>query len=118
MASSLIPPRLMLSLIVPGNEPPSFNRGQPRAVGDIAQIRDYLLQRSPVGADNVRRAILTTLTQLSDFPFTGRDRPEFGLRSIGVSQYSLTVYHRVDDDHVEIVHVRDDRRKPLTPSDV
>jgi plasmid stabilization system protein ParE len=90
----------------------------PRAYDDLATIRDYLIERSPQGADNVRRAINVTLAQLAEFPFTGRERPELGVRSIGVARYSYTIYHRVHDQHVEIVHVRDDRRKPLEPGDL
>lgn len=90
----------------------------PRAYDDLARIRDFMVARSPQGADNVRLAINATLEQLRDFPMTGRDRPELGVRSIGVARYSYTIYHRVLDDRVEIVHVRDDRRRPLEPGDV
>ena len=90
----------------------------PRAFDDLVRIRDYLIARSPQGADNVRAAINTTLEQLQNFPLTGRDRPDLGVRSLGVARYSYTIYHRVHDDHVEVVHVRDDRRKPLAPGDV
>jgi plasmid stabilization system protein ParE len=90
----------------------------PRAFDDLAQIRDYLIARSPQGADNVRRAIYATLEQLQHFPMTGRERPELGVRAIGVARYAYTIYHRVHDAHVEIVHVRDDRRIALEPGDV
>ncbi len=90
----------------------------PRAFDDLTQIRDYLIVRSPRGADNVRAAINATLEQLQDFPMTGRDRPTLGVRSISVARYSYTIYHRVHEAHVEVVHVRDDRRKPLAPGDV
>ena len=56
----------------------------PRAFGDLTHIRDYLIERSPTGADNVRQAINTTLDPLSDQPGLGRDRPELGVRSVGV----------------------------------
>ena len=29
-----------------------------------------------------------------------------------------TIYHRLNDERIEIVHVRDDRRKPLAPDDI
>jgi toxin ParE1/3/4 len=90
----------------------------PRAFDDIKSIRDYLIEHSPQGAENVRRAINATLAQLSEFPFTGRDRPELGVRSVGVARYPYTIYHRVDETEVEIVHVRDDRRRPPAAADV
>ena len=90
----------------------------PRAFGDLTHIRDYLIERSPTGADNVRQAINTTLDHLSDHPGLGRDRPELGVRSVGVPRYSYTIYYRIAETHIEIVHVRDDRRKPLAPGDL
>ena len=32
-----------------------------RALADLERIRDYLMERSPTGADNVRQAIVATL---------------------------------------------------------
>ena len=64
----------------------------PRAFGDLTHIRDDLIERSPTGADNVRQAINTTLDPLSDHPGLGRDRPELGVRSVGVPRYSFTIY--------------------------
>jgi toxin ParE1/3/4 len=90
----------------------------PRAFADLTHIRDYLIARSQTGADNVRQAINTTLDHLADHPGLGRDRPELGVRSVGVPRYSYTVYYRVAVDQIEIVHVRDDRRKPLEPGDL
>ena len=90
----------------------------PRAFDDLSQILDYLVARSPQGADAVRSAINATLEQLQDFPLTGRNRPKLGIRSIGVARYPYTIYHQVHEDHVQIVHVRDDRRKPLAPDEV
>ena len=38
-----------------------------RALEDIADIRDYLLPRSPQGAENVRRAIIEDFDLLEQF---------------------------------------------------
>jgi plasmid stabilization system protein ParE len=48
----------------------------------------------------------------------GRARPELGLRSVGVPRYSYTIYYRIAETHIEIVHVRDDRRQPLPPGEL
>src|SRR5262245_25284343 len=85
----------------------------PRAASDLTAIRDYLVARSPRGADNVRTAIATTLSVLSDFPRAGRNRPELEARSIGVQRYPYTIYYRIEGDEIVVVHVRDDRRRPL-----
>ncbi len=90
----------------------------PRAAGDLRTIRDYLMSRSLQGADSVRAAIDATLMRLSEFPRAGRDRPELGVRSIGVPRYSYTVYYHIETDEVVVVHVRDDRRRPLRASEL
>ena len=88
-----------------------------RAFADIERIRDYLSQRSPAGAENVRLAINGTLQQLSEFPFLGRDRPDLGVREVGVPRYHYSIYYRAGEGLVEIAHVRDMRRKPIQPDE-
>lgn len=90
----------------------------PRALTDLTQIRDYLIERSPGGADSVRLAIAAMLEHLADYPRLGRDRPELGVRSIGVPRYIYTIYYRIADATIEIVHVRDDRRMPITAGEL
>jgi toxin ParE1/3/4 len=90
----------------------------PRALSDLIGIRDYLLDRSPVGAENVRRLISATIERLGSYPSLGRDRPELGVRSIGVPKYGYTIYYRAKVDAIEIIHVRDDRRQPLDAGDL
>ena len=90
----------------------------PRAAEDIAALRAYLLERSPAGAENVRRAIVATFEHLGAFPLTGKNRPELNVRSTGVARYSYSIYFRISEDNVEIIHLRDDRRAPLEPGDI
>ena len=61
---------------------------------------------------------ISPIIQASDYPGLGRDRPELGVRSVGVPRYSYTIYYRIAETRIEIVHVRDDRRKPLAPGDL
>ena len=88
-----------------------------RASADLAAIRDYLIARSQTRAENVRLAIKATIEQLRSFPRLGRDRPRLRVRVIGVPRYPYTIYYRVSGTSVEIVHVRDDRRRPPKPGD-
>ena len=90
----------------------------PQAFADIEDIRAYLIERSPKGADNVRRAIVATLERLSAHPMLGQDRPELAVRAIGVPRYRYTIYYRVVSGEVQVIHVRDDRRQPLKFGDV
>jgi plasmid stabilization system protein ParE len=47
-----------------------------RALADLAEIRDYLVARSPGGAERVRLHLLETISRLSDFPLLGRPTDE------------------------------------------
>lgn len=90
----------------------------PRAFADLEHIRDYIVERSPAGADRVREAIVATLEHLASHPLLGRDRPELGVRSIGVPRYAYTIYYRIGADAIEVVHVRDDRRAAVSRDDI
>jgi plasmid stabilization system protein ParE len=46
-------------------------RYTPRARGDLAWILDYIDERSPRGARNVKRAIQKTIQLIGDFPESG-----------------------------------------------
>ena len=90
----------------------------PRAFDDLEQIREFLVSRSPAGADNVRQAINATLSHLSERPQLGRNRPDLAVRAIGVPRYHYSIYYRIGVRTIEIIHVRDDRRRPLAPGDL
>jgi toxin ParE1/3/4 len=60
----------------------------PRAAQDLADIGDYLLERSPAAALRVRDAILQSLQNLSLFPGLGRQQEEEGVRKIVTRRYS------------------------------
>jgi toxin ParE1/3/4 len=59
----------------------------PRAARDLADIGDYLRERSPGAALQVRDAILQSLQSLSLFPELGRKQEEEGVRKIVTRQY-------------------------------
>ena len=40
------------------------------------------------------------------------------MRKLFVPKYPYTIYYRVENDEVWIVHIRDGRRKPLERGDV
>ena len=46
-------------------------RYSPRALGDLAAISDYLIERSPAGARAVEETIRTTVRMLEQFPSGG-----------------------------------------------
>lgn len=60
----------------------------------------------------------STSRTTQDLAATALNRPELGVRSLGVTRYSYTIYYRIGSTSVEIVHVRDDRRAPLKAGDL
>jgi toxin ParE1/3/4 len=75
----------------------------PRAIEDLTEIADYLVPRSPIGAERVRAAILVTLQTVIDLPHAGRLQTTDGVRKIVVRRYPYLVYYRIDEEAEEIV---------------
>lgn len=61
-----------------------------QAADDLVGIRDYLIARNRVAADNVRAAIVATFTLHVDYVHAGRTRPELDCHSIPVARYPYT----------------------------
>ena len=78
-------------------------RFTPRAVGDLAQIADYLKARSPASAITVRAAIYANLERLLVFPRIGRRQSTEGVRKLVTSRYGYLVYYTLDSARDEIV---------------
>jgi toxin ParE1/3/4 len=87
-----------------------------RALADLADIRDYLVERSPVGAERVRLHLVETIDRLADFPFLGRPTDEPGVRVLVLTRYPYLVFYAVMADDVVILHVRHGAREPIDPS--
>jgi plasmid stabilization system protein ParE len=89
-----------------------------QAVSDIPAIGEYIREANPSAAIQVEAAIRSAIDLLADFPKIGRDRPNLDARSLGIPRYPYTAYYRLEGEEVWIVHVRDDRRKPLERRDL
>lgn len=78
-----------------------------RALGDLKDIFEYICERRPKGATNVKSNIKMTIEALGRSPRRGHEveqRPE--LRRIPVTRYPYVIFFRVRNDTVEIVHIR------------
>lgn len=93
-------------------------RFDPRALSDLGEIRDYLVARSPTGAERVRRHILATVERLSDFPGLGRETDEPGVRVLPLTRYPYLIFYSVMKGDVVILHIRHGAREPFDPSDL
>jgi toxin ParE1/3/4 len=88
------------------------------AIVDLISIADYLRQHRPAAATAVEQAISSAIDHLERFPEMGRDRPELGVRALGIPRQPYTAYYRIDGDEIWIVHIRDGRRRPVEPGDL
>jgi toxin ParE1/3/4 len=87
-------------------------RYTPRAFADREAIFEYLENRSPQGAQAVKRAIENSIRRLERFPYSARTTDEPGVRELIVPQRPYKMYYRVVGDEVWIVHIRHAARRP------
>jgi plasmid stabilization system protein ParE len=88
-----------------------------QALSDILAIAEYITGANPPAAIQVEPAIRSAIDLLADFPKIGRDRPDLDARSLGIPRYPFTAYYRIEGDEVWVIHIRDDRRRPVQRSD-
>ena len=93
-------------------------RYAPRARADIARIHDYIAAHNPRAATAVVRQIRATARLLARYPGVGRATDIVGVLVLPTARYPYLVYHRVDDQDLTIVHVRDGRRAAPAAGDV
>ncbi len=71
-------------------------RLDPRAVRDLEDIRAYLIEHSPSGAERVRQHIVQTIERLGDFPLLGRTTHEPGVRVLPLTRYPYLIFYAVN----------------------
>jgi plasmid stabilization system protein ParE len=83
----------------------------PRAVEDLEAIAQYIAADSEAYAASVVKTILTTASNFSRFPFSGRIVPELGDESIREwFAYNYRVIYRVEDEIVTVAAIVHGRR--------
>jgi toxin ParE1/3/4 len=81
-----------------------------RAYTDIAQIHRYIAQHNVGAATSVVRQIRLTSRLLARHPGLGRETDIPGVRVFPTARYPYLVYHRIHENQVVVIHVRDGRR--------
>jgi toxin ParE1/3/4 len=74
-------------------------RFTPRARNDLATILQYIDERSPRGAENMKRAIRRTIEVIGEFP-EGRLAGEQAVRVLPVGRYPYLIYWSVEAGEV------------------
>ena len=90
----------------------------PRAHADIAGIHAYIAQHNRAAATSVVRQIRLTSRLLARHPGLGRETDVPGVRVFPTARYPYLVYHRVREDEVVVIHVRDGRRDTPKPGEL
>ena len=85
-------------------------RYAPRAHTDIAHIYRYIAQHNTAAATSVIWQIRLTSRLLARHPGLGRETDITGVRVFPTARYPYLVYHRLQEDELVIIHVRDGRR--------
>ncbi len=89
-----------------------------RALADLSDIRTYLVERSPQGAEHVRSQIVATVDLLSSFPMIGTATDEPGVRVVQLTRYPYRIFHAVEADALVILHIRHAARERPSPSEL
>lgn len=81
------------------------------AFASLQNIDRYLRQRSPGGADNVRREIEYTLGLLADFPMTGTKLPPKDVRYTVTRKYRYRIVFRPINGVVQVLKIDHPRQR-------
>lgn len=88
-------------------------RYRPQALADIDTIFKYLNTRSPAGARHVLHAIADAIDEIGANPYSGQATSKPGIRAKIIGRYRYKVFFSVvDEDFVEIIHMRHTSRRP------
>ncbi|MEA2988109.1 MAG: toxin ParE1/3/4 [Alphaproteobacteria bacterium] len=82
-----------------------------RSLNDLDAIYRYLDKPSISGARAVKTTIERRITQLADMPFIAPVTEESGVYELTIIRYPYKVYYRVENDEVQIIHVRHTSRQ-------
>jgi toxin ParE1/3/4 len=87
-------------------------RYTPRAFADRELIFEYINQRNPRAAREVKAFIAKRIAGLGDAPVRHRMIAKLGVRALYLGRYPYIVYYRVGRDEIAIVHIRHVARRP------
>ena len=90
----------------------------PRAVTDLAEIGDYLTERSPAAAAAVEQRIRIIVELAALFPASGRVlEGRATVRVIPLGQYPYRIFYTVSGSEILVLHIRHSAREPVDPGE-
>lgn len=82
------------------------------ALFDLDQIFRYLDQHSRTGARKVIDAIRVAINDVAQNPLSARQTSDPTVRVKVVSRYGYKIFYSIEEDAIEILHVRHGARRP------
>jgi toxin ParE1/3/4 len=76
-----------------------------RALSQLASIFDYLIERNPRAARDVRESIAITIARLQHLPRLGKLTDELGVHIIIEPEYLYRVFYLIDGNRVIVLRV-------------
>lgn len=90
----------------------------PRAFRDTEQIKAYLRDRNPQAASRVAHEIEKAIDRIIQFPETGQDQTDQGVKRVVERRYGYLIFYRYSKENalVEIITIRHGKRRPIFES--
>ena len=76
-----------------------------RALSQLASVFEYLAERNPRAADNVRASIRVTIDRLEHLPLLGRLTDERDVHLLIEPEYLYRVFYRIDGETVTVIRI-------------
>jgi toxin ParE1/3/4 len=92
-------------------------RYTPRANAELAEVLDYIAERSPQGARRVQMRIQAMTHLLLQYPYVGQLTDLETMRRIVTTPYPYFIFYEVTDDEIIVVGVRHSARDPSSMPD-
>jgi toxin ParE1/3/4 len=85
----------------------------PQTAADLAEIFDYINERHPPGASNVKRAIHASIGLLEHFPNLGVRTDRSAVRLLAVPRYPYLIFYTVveERDEIFLINIRHSARQ-------
>jgi plasmid stabilization system protein ParE len=83
-----------------------------RALQQLTEILDYIDDRSPQGAEKVKRRLQATIGRLAEHPNSGRATNNGDLRRVVANPYPYVIFYRPSATEIVIYGIRHAARRP------
>jgi toxin ParE1/3/4 len=84
-----------------------------RALQQLTEILDYIDDRSPQGAEKVKRRLQAAIDRLAEHPNSGRAINKGDLRRVVANPYPYVIFYRPGVTEIVIHGIRHAARRPL-----